>query len=363
MMISYIIRKCTRALHPLSLGAMGACMGAPVSEPRLTEEEEAESPPKLAGKRLRIRIRQANRVPSTDICVHARSYVSVAFEGSKLAGAQSKVCTGRAPSWDETLTLRCDLADAYARNISIRFTLWHAHLLRPDRFIGTAVIPIRSLVRRPSIPLLLCSHDGNPVNCGSPPVPVELTVSVASNKRSLWPAPCESEEKEYPRHVMIFSRGTRGDVQPFIALAIGMAEKQGWLVTIVTELRFHDWIKAQTANVSAGKVRFLPSGGDTQKNMSIWLAQHVFLQAKTELAQWMMLGASESNFFSSVPTFVHQMRKCQVKQSEVYPSTNEDGHSVALQWRFYQQLCCIGLPVALPRSSSKGFAKALPVAS
>ena len=30
-----------------------------------------------------------------------------------------------------------------------------------------------------------------------------------------------------------------------------------------------------------------------------------------ELAQWLMLGMSESDFFGSIPTFVHQMGKCQ----------------------------------------------------
>ena len=55
----------------------------------------------------------------------------------------------------------------------------------------------------------------------------------------------------------------------------------------------------------------MPSGGDTEKRMNIWIAQNVMFQAKSELAQWLMLGMSESDFFGSIPTFVRQMGKCQ----------------------------------------------------
>ena len=47
----------------------------------------------------------------------------------------------------------------------------------------------------------------------------------------------------FEHHVMITTRGTRGDVQPFLALARGLAETYGWLVTIVTELNYIDFIK------------------------------------------------------------------------------------------------------------------------
>ena len=51
--------------------------------------------------------------------------------------------------------------------------------------------------------------------------------------------------------------------------------------------------------------------------MNIWIAQNVMFQAKSELAQWLMLGMSECDFFNSIPTFVHQMGKCQASASPV----------------------------------------------
>ena len=56
----------------------------------------------------------------------------------------------------------------------------------------------------------------------------------ASNKpRALLSEP--SSTKAYPVHVFMMSRGTRGDVQPYVALARGMASLRGWLITLCTE--------------------------------------------------------------------------------------------------------------------------------
>jgi sterol 3beta-glucosyltransferase len=79
----------------------------------------------------------------------------------------------------------------------------------------------------------------------------------------------------YPKHVMILTRGTRGDVQPYIALARGLAELQGWMVTICTELSFKSFVKSN-ANVQRGCIRFRPSGGDTAARID------------TKIAKWAM---------------------------------------------------------------------------
>ena len=49
--------------------------------------------------------------------------------------------------------------------------------------------------------------------------------------------PTNDPRDGFDKHVMIISRGTRGDVQPFVALARGMANQLNWKVTICTELR------------------------------------------------------------------------------------------------------------------------------
>lgn len=45
---------------------------------------------------------------------------------------------------------------------------------------------------------------------------------------------------------MLITRGTQGDVQPFVALARGLAETYGWLVTIVTELHYREFVKSHS---------------------------------------------------------------------------------------------------------------------
>jgi hypothetical protein len=100
--------------------------------------------------------------------------------------------------------------------------------------------------------LLLSSRTGNAtLSAASPPLPCLLEVGVlrpealpphlprpspSSSSSPSLSTSCEGEgEGEgrgggYPRHVLMLTRGTRGDVQPFVALARGMAQSRGWLV-------------------------------------------------------------------------------------------------------------------------------------
>ncbi|KAL1510632.1 hypothetical protein AB1Y20_006933 [Prymnesium parvum] len=281
-------------------------MGSCLSNPMAVLSDDADP-----SRTLRLLVHSASRVPSLRPCAPAHTYCRLQLDGRKGPSARTSTATGRSPEWNQTLSLPCDLADAYERDVPLRLTLRSEDCLAPSGVLAHAVIKLRDLVRRPSVTLLMSDADGNAVNCGAPPAPCELTVSIVSDGASPWPTPTERPLELYPRHVMMMSRGTRGDVQPFVALAIGMAEMHGWMVTIVTELRWREWIKAKTSSVSRGRVRFLPSGGDTEKRMNIWIAQNVMFQAKSELAQWVMLGMSEADFFGSIPTFVHQLGKCQ----------------------------------------------------
>lgn len=108
----------------------------------------------------------------------------------------------------------------------------------------------------------------------------------------------------------MMSRGTRGDVQPFVALARGMAEELGWLVTICTELRWKSFIKSYAKGLKKGRIQFLPCGGDTQARVDSKLAKWM-MESKTELLQTLMLAFSEAEFYNSGPVFVHQMRRLQ----------------------------------------------------
>ena len=106
------------------------------------------------------------------------------------------------------------------------------------------------------------------------------------------------------------TRGTRGDVQPFVALARGLCSERGWLVTICTEARWKGWVMTQCADITAGAVRFVCSGGDTQRQTETWVSKEI-MGSKTEALQELMLAASEANFFASAPVFMHHLARLQ----------------------------------------------------
>ena len=108
-------------------------------------------------------------------------------------------------------------------------------------------------------------------------------------------------QPEYAKHAFVVTRGTRGDVQPFIALARGLAEQHNWLVTICTESRYLPLIQ-RYSEVKRGKIQFRTSGGDTEKRIDGAAAQWAFKQ-KADLLQVAILARSEREFFDAEPAY------------------------------------------------------------
>eukprot|EP00548_Thalassiothrix_antarctica_P019250 CAMPEP_0194188208 /NCGR_PEP_ID=MMETSP0154-20130528/54107_1 /TAXON_ID=1049557 /ORGANISM="Thalassiothrix antarctica, Strain L6-D1" /LENGTH=759 /DNA_ID=CAMNT_0038908475 /DNA_START=32 /DNA_END=2311 /DNA_ORIENTATION=- len=125
------------------------------------------------------------------------------------------------------------------------------------------------------------------------------------------------EEELYDKRVMIMTRGTRGDIQPFLALAKGLAEEKNWEVIFVTELFYKGGvIKVANSIVKGrGKISFRPSGGDTTKKTSKALAKYVInvkLSApQTNAMQRLFLSRSEVEFFHSEPALYYWAKKLQ----------------------------------------------------
>jgi hypothetical protein len=193
---------------------------------------------------------------------------------------------------------------------NVRFAVLVTGVLYGTSRVGAATLALSDLVRHPTCTLLIQDEGtGLPVTSGSPPVPCELTVGVAASTLPAgWPRPSPPvyEGKRYPRHVFMMSRGTRGDVQPFVALAVGMATRRGWMVTVCTELRWRDFVLEHAEKVERGVVRFLPCGGDTELETSGWLYAQV-MSTTSDTLQTVMKGASEWNFFPSTPVLAHQV--------------------------------------------------------
>jgi len=72
-----------------------------------------------------------------------------------------------------------------------------------------------------------------------------------------------------------------------VALARGMASELNYRVTICTEEAWKDFVVSKCADVTAGEVHFLPSGGDTALQTSGYVEQAA-MSTKTEVMQVIM---------------------------------------------------------------------------
>lgn len=271
-----------------------------------------------AGSGLVVNVLSAANLPSMDVLSGNDTYVAisvlVADQPEAISCAQSSIGHGSGYTvWNEAVLLEGDVTSWSIRDTAVKFELRDRDTLSCDDYIGEASIQLEDLLRYPSRELLV-TYDGDAVlSTGVPRQPCFLNVSADLERLpEELPRPVPQQEEEpmaqYPKHIFMMSRGTRGDVQPFVALARGMAEQLGWLVTICTELRWRSFVRSKTQGLSQGKVRFLPCGGDTTARIDRWEAKWV-MSSKTEVMQSMMLAFSEAEFFSSGPVFAYQVQK------------------------------------------------------
>ncbi|CAJ1353935.1 unnamed protein product [Effrenium voratum] len=100
--------------------------------------------------------------------------------------------------------------------------------------------------------------------------------------------------------VLMMTRGTRGDVQPFVALARGLILNHHCEVTICTELTWKAFIKSNRTGLPEGTLLFRPSGGDTMAQTRTALSQLITWEGQHyDLLQSVIFSAQEKNFFPS----------------------------------------------------------------
>lgn len=108
------------------------------------------------------------------------------------------------------------------------------------------------------------------------------------------------------RRVMILTRGTRGDVQPFVALARGLIMHCNCQVTIVTELCWKQFIKAARIGLPERTLLFRPSGGDTMRKVGEYLPRMVMRYGQhSDGLQALILSRCEVEFFPSEGCMYH----------------------------------------------------------
>jgi UDP:flavonoid glycosyltransferase YjiC (YdhE family) len=118
-----------------------------------------------------------------------------------------------------------------------------------------------------------------------------------------WPQPMVAQPRAHPKHLLLITRGTRGDVQPFAVLGFGIAALLGWKVTICTELRCKEKLFRMLPVISKGSlteglIHFRPTGGDTSKKIESTISKKA-MNSKSEVIQALMLSRTEVEFFPS----------------------------------------------------------------
>jgi len=272
-------------------------MGCASSAPKNLSEDPKDYPEDA----FVIKIEKAVRVPSLDVRSESDPYVRVRSKGKTFARTHYKMNDPN-PVWNQVLDVT-----GIRLNEEVDFDLWDKDFTNMNDRIGFSRISVRDLIKRPRTMMLVMKPGGSADFITRKNFPTELWVSIIKLPIG-WPEPKPSRfetgisKEVYPKHVMIITRGTRGDVQPYLALARGLANTMGWCITICTELRYKDFVQKSAEKLTRGAIRYRPSGGDTHsridKPIARWAMAH-----QSELMQLAMLARSEREFFASEPAF------------------------------------------------------------
>mmetsp|Transcript_17964 Transcript_17964/g.29140 ORF Transcript_17964/g.29140 Transcript_17964/m.29140 type:complete len:977 (+) Transcript_17964:168-3098(+) len=201
-------------------------------------------------------------------------------------------------TWGEIMSL-----DDVNRDTLLEVRLMIKHRLVLDEEVGRTSITVGNLALRPY--RQLCLHDSSARTITDSDQNDVTLLKLGVDKSTIpaaWPMPVKAPilSLKYEKHLMIITRGTRGDVQPFLALARALAERYNWLITICTELRYRDYVKENSTNLARGGIQFRISGGDTQKKVDSRISKWA-INLQSGAMQHLMLAMSEREFFDSEP--------------------------------------------------------------
>ncbi|CAK8986148.1 Transmembrane protein 65 [Durusdinium trenchii] len=206
-------------------------------------------------------------------------------------------------NWMEFVNL--GFAPSPETNVEISLLIQHRRV--DDEELGSVHAKLRDLLGGRPVELLLANRDSNCIvkrggRFGQVTV-LHVVLEQSSVPRS-WDSLRPKDLQSFDRHVLMITRGTRGDVQPFVAVARTLANSFNWLVTICTELRFKTFVENNARGLDKGRIQFRVAGGDTQKRVDGKLAKWA-LHLDSSLMQHLMMAYSEAEFFDSEPTIYH----------------------------------------------------------
>lgn len=228
------------------------------------------------------------------------------------------VKTLRLEVWDVALRRIIAVAEMETKDLEKRR---HWRLLLQDPLTSEAVYgtaprgpdsldrTLRPLNRRPSFLHLL-------IQVSEPGSFVQETPSSASTpstasrsevfRSSLGSLPPGAKESTGRKKVMLITRGTRGDVQPFVALARGLILYHDCDVIFVTEISWRNFAMDTLKDLPEDRVRFRPCGGDTAQRVNTDLSRNFLSFGQNSVAiQALVFSRSEVEFFESEGCFYH----------------------------------------------------------
>lgn len=292
-----------------------------------------------------IRIIHALTPPRTSSDLYVA--VSVSADGgtkyTHVARTRPVPYSSTATEWKEAVHLGVE-AWGWGPKAKLKFLLREEQrlgLARASTYIGHVITELKELESaQGENELLLQETDGDPVLSGYPLKPCFLVCSFGPEALNQMrtarsarvgpslldtlsvrmlveqPSSTVGGDTNFPAHVFLMSRGTRGDVQPFVALARGLCNELGWLVTICTESRWKEFVISKCNDITNGAVRFVCCGGDTQLQTESWISKEI-MSAKAEALQAFMMALSESNFFASAPVCLGHLKRLQASSQPV----------------------------------------------
>jgi hypothetical protein len=230
------------------------------------------------------------------------------------------------PTLDGTIEFQDESMSVSAQRVSqVWFSVWISYMETMlssgfSRLLGQSPLPCDELAASPeSTAWMFDAYDllvYDPASYQAQPLAINVKVpraaTPATSPAGAASSPLPAANKPRPvsscaKHVMVITRGTRGDVQPFLAVARGMCEMHNWGFTFVTEMRYRELV-LKNSNVKAGAIEFRPSGGDTEARIDQPIAKW-FLNQQNRTLQMLMLARAEREFFDSEPAFYYWSEK------------------------------------------------------
>ena len=232
---------------------------------------EEEPGPAAIRQTLHLWVDRAINMPadhlSVEICKRSRTG-SKKFE--KICSIEAKDKGSCSPSFTKDHPL--DLGHMFLEDV-LEFSVMEHKLMGVKCTLGSTEWRVRDLVKRPEQTMTLtCSNEL--LLTGEKRALSFLRVRPCLEKfPPTWEKPRERPEGSFPKHMMLITRGTRGDVQPFVALAEGLANILGWKVTICTELRYKEKIQKAAGPLKQGLTVTAPDSGCYHRVIQDFLVQ------------------------------------------------------------------------------------------